>query len=180
MEKVMQRMKTHFQLLSHIWNPTNVKIPKQNLNAYLLHQSSTFHCSTCDNLGRHCHKLLTLNLDNCTAITDRSLRSIADGCRMLETLNISWYDSRSKVLVSSFSLIIVRNRSVLRNERHVTQIFLLQVRQRDRPRHSDAPAGMPTAEHADSQGMRGGKSTTKKNTGSLTTNSLWFVSRVRH
>ncbi|KAK6059596.1 leucine Rich repeat-containing domain protein [Cooperia oncophora] len=48
---------------------------------------------TCENLGRHCHKLVHLNLENCTAITDRALRYISDGCSNLQYLNISWCDN---------------------------------------------------------------------------------------
>ena len=49
--------------------------------------------SSCENLGKHCHKLRHLNLENCSAITDRAMKYIGEGCPLLTYLNISWCDN---------------------------------------------------------------------------------------
>ena len=37
---------------------------------------SVFYCRTCQSLGRHCPRLLRLDLESCNAITDTSLIAI--------------------------------------------------------------------------------------------------------
>jgi F-box/leucine-rich repeat protein 2/20 len=48
--------------------------------------------STCQSLSRHCPKLQRLDLGSCSAISDLSLKALADGCPSLTHINISWCD----------------------------------------------------------------------------------------
>jgi hypothetical protein len=48
--------------------------------------------STCQSLGRYCPKLQRIDLGSCSAISDLSLKALADDCRSLTHINISWCD----------------------------------------------------------------------------------------
>ena len=50
---------------------------------------------TCQALGKQHPKLVYLDLDSCTLITNQSLKAIGNGCPKLEYLNISWCDKVS-------------------------------------------------------------------------------------
>lgn len=49
--------------------------------------------STCQSISKHCAKLQRLDLGSCCAISDLSLKALADGCSYLTHINISWCEN---------------------------------------------------------------------------------------
>ncbi|VDM96462.1 unnamed protein product [Thelazia callipaeda] len=69
-------------------------VQENALRSFTLKCPNIEHLSlTCEYLGRNCHRLVWLDLENCIAITDKSLDAISQGCKNLEYLNISWCEN---------------------------------------------------------------------------------------